>query len=136
LQDLPNEELTFLSLDSVILLHRGGIEDHGGTFGVRDAGTLESAVMQPQLVHFYGGDIFDVAAAYAFHIAESQCFLDGNKRAAVLAALAFLRLNGKPTPTDSMDLYDYMIGIAEKRYSKADLAGYFRECATNKSSEG
>jgi len=35
-----------------------------------------------------------MAAAYAFHIAEAQSFLDGNKRAGLDAALTFLALNG------------------------------------------
>lgn len=35
-----------------------------------------------------------MAAAYAFHIAENQPFLDGNKRTALNAAIVFLGLNG------------------------------------------
>lgn len=34
-----------------------------------------------------------MAAAYAYHIAENQTFIDGNKRTAVLTALYFLELN-------------------------------------------
>jgi death-on-curing protein len=40
----------------------------------------------------YGnGDIFDIAAAYVFHIAQAQSSLDGNKRTAAGAALVFLK---------------------------------------------
>ena len=35
-----------------------------------------------------------MAAAYAFHVAESQAFVAGNKRAGLNAALVFLLLNG------------------------------------------
>jgi prophage maintenance system killer protein len=36
-----------------------------------------------------------IAAAYAFHLAESQAFVDGNKRtAAACVAISFLRKNG------------------------------------------
>jgi death-on-curing protein len=38
--------------------------------------------------------LFAIAAAYAFHIAESQAFLDGNKRTALGSALVFLEING------------------------------------------
>src|SRR5687768_774283 len=82
----------------------------------------------PQNVAAYGGNLFDVAAAYAFHIAESQCFLDGNKRTAAAAALNFLANNNVRCRVDDMRLYNYMIGIAEKRFTKADLAAYLREC--------
>ena len=40
-------------------------------------------------------DLFASAAAYAFHIAEGQPFLDGNKRTGLNAALVFLELNGR-----------------------------------------
>jgi len=95
--------------------------------GIRDKGSLESAIFHPQNAYFYGGgDLFDVAAAYAYHIAEAQAFLDGNKRAAVGAALVFLEGNGISTDADSMPLYDAMIAIAEKRMSKVELAGLLR----------
>jgi len=34
--------------------------------------------------------VFSMGAAYAFHIAENQVFVDGSKRAALGAALMFL----------------------------------------------
>jgi death-on-curing protein len=49
----------------------------GGLHGIRDENALESAIAQPQNVYFYGdGDLFEIAASYAFHIAESQAFFD------------------------------------------------------------
>ena len=67
-----------------------------------------------------------MAAAYAFHIAQGQYFLDGNKRTAVTTALTFLRLNGIPLVFDELELYDLLIGIAEKRFTKQDLATRLR----------
>ena len=53
--------------------------------------------MQPQQSAF-GEDAYptipDKAAAYGFFIAEAQAFIDGNKRTAAMAMLAFLDLNG------------------------------------------
>lgn len=125
------KEPVFLSFEQVIFLHERAIARHGGTLGIRDQGGIEGAINQPKNVFNYGGgDLFDCAAAYAFHIAEGQCFLDGNKRAAIVSALTFLRLNGVQLAYSEEALYDYMIGIAEKRYTKADLAKYFRESAS------
>ena len=116
----------FLSVDDIHFLHGLSIERFRGTLGVRDAGGLESAVHHPRNVHFYGGDLFDVAAAYAFHISEGQCFLDGNKRTAVSPSLNFLYANEvKPRIVD-LELYDLMIKIAEKKATKQDLAEYLR----------
>ena len=78
--------------------------------------------------YFYGkADLCGVAAAYAFHIAQAQAFLDGNKRTAIATALTFLDLNGVVTGTNTRSLYDAMIGIAEHRLNKAGLAEVFRE---------
>ena len=104
------------------------LEEHGGQDGIRNENGLESALAQPMNVFFYGqGDLFDLAAAYAYHIAENQPFIDGNKRTAITTALAFLEFNGVSTSaiTDA-DLYDAMIGIAEKRVDKLGLAEIFR----------
>ena len=84
-------------------------------------------------VFFYGrGDLFDLAAAYAYHIAENQPFIDGNKRTAITTALLFLEENGISTSAiTNKELYDAMIGIAEKRLDKAGLAAVFRKPLTS-----
>lgn len=67
-----------------------------------------------------------MAAAYAFHIAEGQPFLDGNKRAALNAALVFLDLNGWLVSDPEMRLYDGMIGFATGDLGKAQFAELLR----------
>ncbi len=121
-------EPRFLSFEQVQEIHRDAIEQFGGTLGIRDKGALDSAIFHPQNVYYYGGgDLFDIAAAYAYHIAEAQAFLDGNKRSAIGAALTFLEGNGVPTDCDWRPLYEAMIAIAEKRMSKIELAARLRQ---------
>ncbi len=122
------DEPIFLSRERVLHLHHLSLQQHGGLDGLREPGLLDSALMQPEATYHYGqGDLAAIAAAYAFYIAQNQPFLDGNKRTAVTSALAFLELNGISTSaiTDAQ-LYDAMIGIAEKRINKAGLAEIFR----------
>ncbi len=60
-------------------------------------------------------------AAYAFHLAESQCFFDGNKRTGVGSALMFLKLNDIPShgaPEIERHLYDAIINIAKHELDK------------------
>ena len=122
-----NEEPFFLSVPQVAALHRFALEQHGGQDGLRDAAAFESAVQQPRNVWFYtGGDLFEVAAAYAFHLAESQAFLDGNKHTGMAAALTFLRLNGKTLTRHTDELYAAMITIAARQMGKSELAALFR----------
>ena len=97
---------------------------------ISEPGLLESAVMQAQNVYYYAcGDLFDIASAYAFHIAQNQAFLDGNKRTAVIAALTFLGLNDIETTGDSIELYQAMIAIAKKQMDKEGLAEVLRNLA-------
>ena len=121
-------EPVFLSRDQVLELHRLSLELHGGLDGLREPGLLDSALMQPEATYFYGqGDLCAIAAAYAFHIAQNQPFLDGNKRAAMSAALTFLENNHVDVAQfDGDRLYDAMIAIAEKRLDKTGLAAVFR----------
>lgn len=118
-------EPEFLSLEDVLLIHDEQLEAYGGICGIRDKGLLESAVMTAQAS--FGGeylhqDLFEMSAAYAFHIAENQPFLDGNKRTALVSALVFLDINGFVILDVEMKLYDAMIAIANKQMDKYDLA--------------
>jgi death-on-curing protein len=90
---------------------------------VREAGLVESALASARNTCNYGhGALFDVAATYAFHLAESHAFLDGNKRTGVVAALVFLARNGVYAAPPKWELYLAMIAVAEKRMNKAQLA--------------
>lgn len=126
-------EPVFITRTRVDALHKRSLEEHGGQDGIRNEHGLESALAQPMNVFFYGrGDLFDLAAAYAYHIAENQPFIDGNKRTAITTALLFLEENGISTSAiTNKELYDAMIGIAEKRLDKAGLAAVFRKPLTS-----
>jgi len=122
----------FLSVEEVLALHDDQLRLYGGSAGIRDAGTLESAVATPAATFdhvFLHEDVFHMAAAYAFHIAENQPFVDGNKRAALNAALVFLDLNGFLVRDPDMRLYDAMIALSSRALDKPGLARLFRELA-------
>jgi hypothetical protein len=73
----------FLDLEEVLEIHALELDEFGGIAGVRDRGLLESAVEQPRATAFgelLHADLFEMAAAYLFHIAKNHAFLDGNKR--------------------------------------------------------
>lgn len=119
----------FLSREAVDLIHEASLRAFGGADGVRDDNALESVLAQPMHEHFYRqADLFQIAAAYAFHIAENQPYIDGNKRTDLLSALNFLAENGIVADQPVDEFYDAMIGIAKKRVDKAGLAAIFRQC--------
>ncbi len=127
-------EFTLLTVDDVLSLHEDGIQKWGGTHGIRDRGLLESAVAAAQNVALYvdAADIFDIAAAYAFHVPQNQPFLDGNKRAGLAAAAAFLFVNGVDLQDRDENgesvLAKALIDVAERRWPdpRAALAGVLR----------
>ena len=80
---------------ALVLLHDESLADHGGSSGLRDEGLLESALFRTRQLAACGTpDVAELAAAYACGIAKNDPFIDGNRRAAFLAAGVFLRLNG------------------------------------------
>jgi death-on-curing protein len=123
------QEPVFLAREQIDQIHRDQINEFGGVHGLRDEGALESAIAQPQNVHFYGnGDLYEIAGAYAFHIAESQAYLDGNKRTGIQAALDFLEINGVDTiQLPELAAYEAMIAVAKHEMDRIGLAQFFRD---------
>jgi len=120
-------EPTFLSFEDVIEIHRDQIVRYGGASGVRDIGLLQSAVLMP-LAQFEGKflhkDLFEMAAAYLFHLTKNHPFVDGNKRAGLVAALMFLMLNGYEVVVDGEKLEKLVLDIVEGKKTK-EQAGRF-----------
>lgn len=123
---------SFLSFEDVLELHKMQIENYGGSSGIRDHNLLESAVMMPQAS--YDGELlhhdpFEIAAAYAFHIAENQPFLDGNKRTALATALVFLDWHNIEIEDPNEELYFAMIDISNKKLNKTGLSQLLKRLA-------
>jgi death-on-curing protein len=89
--------MRYLTLGEVVALHRAVTESTGGASGLRDLGTLESALAQPRAT-FDGVDLHPSlaakAAALAYSLALNHRFVDGNKRVAHASMEVFLALNG------------------------------------------
>jgi death-on-curing protein len=124
---------SFLELDEVVEIHRDQIARYGGTPGVRDMGLLESALAVPQAGsggEYFHADLFEMAAAYLFHIASNHPFVDGNKRVAMAAALTFLELNGLVVDVgSSVAIEKIVLAVASGKANKAAAAAFFREHA-------
>ena len=120
----------FLTLDEVLMIHADQIERYGGSAGVRDLGLLQSAVAQPQGT--FGGQwlhqsLFDMAAAYLFHLVENHPFVDGNKRVGAAAALVFLEMNDVEVNAAEEDFAEFVLEVAQGLVDKATIAKFFQE---------
>ena len=123
------KKITFLTLAEVVEIHADQIERYGGADGIRDIHLLSSAVAMP-LASFSGtflhNDIFEMAAAYAYHISQNHPFVDGNKRTALASALVFLDLNGISLVDPEETLYTSMITLAEGKLNKTEVEEIFK----------
>lgn len=90
------EDIAFLDVPLVVLMHDRISLSHGTALGVREPHTLAALVEGPKAnaENGYLTNIAQVAASYAFGLATTQCFFDGAKRTAVLAMKSFLEEQG------------------------------------------
>lgn len=101
----------FLTIDELFVMHQKLIEEFGGSPGLRDKGSLESALMRPQLGYYQ--NIIEESAALMESLAMNHPFVDGNKRMAFFATDTFLRLNGYYIDCDNEEAYAYFIKLLE-----------------------
>jgi death on curing protein len=82
---------------------------------VRDYGLLESAVARPRATAF-GGDAYpdlDAKAAALLHsLARNHALVDGNKRLALAAVIAFYGVNGRRLTLTNDEAYELVMEVA------------------------
>jgi death on curing protein len=110
------------------LLHLESLAEHGGAPGLRDGNLLESALARPLNLHAYENvtDLPHLAAAYAFGVARNHPFVDGNKRAAFIAAGLFLALNGLRLTATPIDAYEKVLALATGEIDELAFADWIR----------
>lgn len=94
---------------------------------LRSSPALEGALERPRTyAHYQDADLALQAAVLAHGIAESQPFLDGNKRLALVTMLTFLDANGYRVEATDPELADWIIGLSHRLTPEA-LAELLRQ---------
>lgn len=120
----------FFTLEEVLDIHKQQIALYGGEIGLRDRGLLESALAMPQSMYsgkYLHEDLFQMAAAYLFHLVQNHPFLDGNKRTGTVLAYVFLKLNGFHLTAAPDELESVVLDVACGLCDKTQLADFFRK---------
>lgn len=128
-------EPEFLTLDEVLGIHADQVRTYGGATGLRDLDRLRSAIAMPETTfdgEYLHPSIFEMAAAYLFHLARNHPFVDGNKRTALMCALVFLGLNGNRLDADADELYQLVDGVAAGEVDKAAVSVFLRRHAVSR----
>ena len=119
--------MRWISKRALLLLHDESLAQHGGASGIRDDGLLESALARPENLLAYGSpDIVELAASYAYGLAKNHPFVDGNKRAAFLAAGLFLALNGQRLVVAQAEAAVMVLDLAAGEITEAAFADWLR----------
>lgn len=87
---------------------------------LRSSDGLESALARPQFyAHYEDADLAMQAAVLAHGIAETQPFVEGNKRTALATLRAFLLLNGYTVTASQHERMEWMLSLAEGATAEA-----------------
>ena len=114
------------------LLHIAG-RVLGPDYAVRDYGLLDAALARPQATAF-GKDAYptlDAKAAALLHsLARNHALIDGNKRLALAALIAFYGLNGRRLTLTNDAAYDLVMSVASGRLDTVDDIAAILQSAT------
>jgi death on curing protein len=120
----------FLNLDELLYV---AVRTLGAEPEVRDLGLLESALARPQASAF-GEDayptIHEKAAALLHSVARNHALVDGNKRLALAAAIAFYGINGMRLTLTNESAYDLVIDVASGRLDDVPTIASVLEAST------
>lgn len=121
-------EPVWLTSALVVAFHDRQLREFGGPTGIRDFGMLESALDRPRNKWAYeGAELPELAAAYAYGIARNHPFVDGNKRAALLALVVFLDLNGIDFDVPETEFVAIILALAAGEVGEEGLTRWIRD---------
>jgi death on curing protein len=121
-------EPVWIRQDVLLAAHEESLKEFGGPEGVRDPGLLESALARPRNAFAYAEEppsLARLAAAYAKGIIANHPFVDGNKRAALIASFTFLHLNGLAVTASKEDRVLTFWSLAAGTLTEEQLTAWF-----------
>lgn len=124
-------EIVFLEAEDVIAIQRMQIEAFGGDPGTLGKDALDAACHAPRNILYHeDGDLAECTAALMWHVCADHSFVDGNKRAATVAGVVMLSINGIVLPYDDAtqeELTALMFSVAEHQASRQDVGAFLRK---------
>lgn len=120
----------FIALQDVIDIHKDQIARYGGSPKIRDIGLLESALAMPQAGmrgQYFHADLFEMAAAYLYHLVMNHPFVHGTKRVGLATALVFLVMNAEFPEATNEAMVKVTLAVVQGKMAKSALAEFFRK---------
>lgn len=90
------------------------LAESGGASGVLNKGAIDSTINKPKNLYHYGDNVtlYELAASYGYGFAKNHCFVDGNKRVALIAVYTFLEINGIELTASEVDAANFFLDLA------------------------
>jgi death-on-curing protein len=121
-------EPKWFTYEEAIAAHNLQLLRFGGAPGLRDEGLLRSALERPRnKCHYENAELPELAATYAFGLIKNHAFVDGNKRVAFIAMVAFLRMNGIAFKPEQAQSTAIILAVAASEASEQSLARWIRD---------
>jgi len=122
-------EPLFLELEEILEIHSDQLNHYGGSDGIRDMGLLQSAIAMPRAQfggQFLHANLFEMAAAYLFHLVQNHPFIDGNKRVGAAVADIFLAMNHIDLTANERAYEKLVLAVSRGKIGKPELADFLR----------
>lgn len=122
-------DIKFLTYEQVLKLHLLQIKEFGGIDGIKNEGLLRSALAQPESGfenEYFHKNIYEMAAAYLFHLVKNHAFNDGNKRIAAVTAAVFLQINGHVVVAEEEEFEQIVLAAASGKAKKEMITEFFK----------
>jgi death on curing protein len=115
-------EPCWLDIHDVCAIHGEIIAESGGAEGILNKGALESTLSKPKNLYHYADDVtlYKLAASYGYGLVKNHCFVDGNKRIALIAVYTFLSVNGIELTALEVDAANFFLNLAASLETQED----------------
>jgi death-on-curing protein len=117
-------EPCWLDVRDICAIHNEILAQSGGSSGILNEGSLDSTLNKPKNLYFYSNgeaSLYELAAAYGYGLIKNHCFVDGNKRVALIAVYTFLAVNGIELIASEEDAANFFLNLAASLESQEIL---------------
>lgn len=107
-------EPLWLDIHDVFAIQGEILAESGGTSGILNKSALESTLFKPKNLYHYGDNVslYKLAASYGYGLVKNHCFVDGNKRVALIAIYTFLSINEIELTASEVDAANFFLDLA------------------------
>jgi len=124
-----------IDIDDVIKIHKILIDHFGGSHGLRDKNSLNSAISRP-FATFDQKELYpetiDKAVAILESIVTNHPFVDGNKRTGYVLARLFLLREGFDIEATQNEKYEMVISVSNGTCKYEQIKDWFSKRYKNK----